>query len=82
MRPALDLYHRRCDLFRRVCQLDPNTLERACRTLAALGPDELQDLLAYAEGLAAWSPTSQESKDAAIPQPGTQTSRAGTGSAG
>lgn len=69
MRPALELYERRRELFILACKVPGSELARTCRALQALTPDEVMELLAYAEGLAAWRATAQESGDAPISQP-------------
>lgn len=64
MRPGLELYDHRSKLFHLACTLALPELKRVCRVLEALTPDEVSELLAYAEGLAAWRLPAQESGDA------------------
>lgn len=68
MKPALELYEKRSTLFRLVCTIPRQDLDRVCRALENLTPDDLVQLLDYAEGLAAWRVPAQESSDAEISQ--------------
>lgn len=69
IRPAMELYELRSEVFRKVCKVDREPLRRLVQVLQKLTPDELTMVLGYAEGLAAWSSTEQESPDASNTQP-------------
>jgi hypothetical protein len=74
---AMVPYHMRMDLYRYVNRLTDDQLERLHRLVARLTPDELDAALGYAEGLAAWSATEQESDDATLATEGTPIRAAG-----
>ena len=63
MKPALDLYAERCKLWRRSCDLSLRDLARLNGIIAALSPEDLKRVAAYAEGLAEWSSPEASSPD-------------------
>lgn len=62
MRP----HNMRMALYHRVNLLPDDQLARLLKIVQALTPDELEMALGYAEGLAAWSTSAQESQDAPL----------------
>lgn len=71
IRPAMELYEHRNRISYLAGKLSLRDLKRLVQILDALEPDELKQVAAYAEGLAAWRPPAQESPDASISKPGT-----------